>query len=327
MPSFKNFTPEVKLEIRNSRENFAKQMEILKNQVNNPAEGFFGPKSMIWKIYRDPALMLAGMPALLMQLAHPAIADGVDRYSNFKQDTFGRAQRTFSAMNKLFFGDVDQAIKSAKTLNMIHNMIRGSYESNKNGTVETIQYCAAEPHLLLLVWATIVHSTFQVMEDVYGYRNLYDWDQYYEETKTMAKLFGIPLSIYPEDINAFKIYFKDMLAGKELEVGETGLELAEALFSSPFNNRFISHLLTVGFLDCKLSKSFRLKYDELSLNRSERLLSFFRFLFRFLPKRVLYAPPYHQALCRVAKARGIRPISLGRFYNWMNQKVALPFCI
>ena len=34
--------------------------------------GYFGPHSMTWRLYREPIVIIGGVRALLLQVAHPA---------------------------------------------------------------------------------------------------------------------------------------------------------------------------------------------------------------------------------------------------------------
>ena len=44
--------------------------------------GLFGPGSMAWRIDGEVLVLAGGTCALLMQLAHPAVAAGVDQHSD-----------------------------------------------------------------------------------------------------------------------------------------------------------------------------------------------------------------------------------------------------
>ena len=56
--------------------------------------GLFGPGSMAWRIDGEALILAGGTAALLMQLAHPAVAAGVAQHSDFRADPFARLRRT-----------------------------------------------------------------------------------------------------------------------------------------------------------------------------------------------------------------------------------------
>ena len=52
----------------------------------DPILGFYGPDSMMWRINREAVLLGAGPAALLLQVAHPMVAEGVAHHSTFEED-------------------------------------------------------------------------------------------------------------------------------------------------------------------------------------------------------------------------------------------------
>src|SRR3974390_31915 len=54
-----------------------RQLALVQAGVVDPLAGLFGPGSLTWRIEREAILFLAAGRALLLQLAHPAIAAAV----------------------------------------------------------------------------------------------------------------------------------------------------------------------------------------------------------------------------------------------------------
>ena len=53
--------------------------------------GLYGPDSEAWYLNREAMLLLgAGPRALLLQIAHPAVAAGVNDHSDFRADPWRR---------------------------------------------------------------------------------------------------------------------------------------------------------------------------------------------------------------------------------------------
>jgi uncharacterized protein (DUF2236 family) len=50
----------------------------------------------MWRHTRDVALPLVGMRAVMLQIAHPAVASAGVRNSRFREEFLPRARRTFS---------------------------------------------------------------------------------------------------------------------------------------------------------------------------------------------------------------------------------------
>ncbi|HET9498471.1 MAG TPA: oxygenase MpaB family protein, partial [Candidatus Limnocylindria bacterium] len=55
-----------------------------------PEAGLFEPGSISWRVDREAVVLAGGTCALLMQIAHPAVAAGVDAHSDFQVDPFAR---------------------------------------------------------------------------------------------------------------------------------------------------------------------------------------------------------------------------------------------
>ena len=71
-------------------------MALMEAPRADPLLGFYGPDSMMWRINREAVLLGAGPTALLLQIAHPLVAEGVAHHSTFEADPFKRLHGTIS---------------------------------------------------------------------------------------------------------------------------------------------------------------------------------------------------------------------------------------
>src|SRR4051794_31092180 len=92
------------------------------------AQGLFGPRSATWMVDREMALILGGPRALLLQIAHPAVAAAVERHSDFRSDPLGRLQRTLDSIFAIVFGDRESALAAAARVARRHAPITGVIE-------------------------------------------------------------------------------------------------------------------------------------------------------------------------------------------------------
>ena len=67
--------------------------------------GLFPDDSVIRRVNRENVLLLGGGRALLMQLAHPMVAAGVDEHSDFRIRPMYRLRRTIRMVMAIVFGD------------------------------------------------------------------------------------------------------------------------------------------------------------------------------------------------------------------------------
>ena len=87
-----------------------------------------GPGSVTWKINREMIVVAGWGRAILLQLAHPAVAAGVHHHSAFRGSLLSSVRRlhsTIGAMLSITFGDTEQMIAAAARINTIHDRVRG----------------------------------------------------------------------------------------------------------------------------------------------------------------------------------------------------------
>ncbi|MFM8383783.1 MAG: oxygenase MpaB family protein, partial [Actinomycetota bacterium] len=104
-------------------------------------DGFFSPNSVTWKIHSDPSMLIGGIRALLEQALHPGAMSGVAAHSNFREDAWGRLQRTGDYVGTLTFGTKEEAEKLAARVRAIHTKLN-----------------LDDPHLLLWVHMAMVDA-------------------------------------------------------------------------------------------------------------------------------------------------------------------------
>lgn len=289
--------------------------------------GYFGPETMTWKLYREPLFVLGGVRALILQIAHPAVADGVARFSNFQADPFGRGYRTFAAMAMIYFGDKRQAEATAQRLWRIHSGIRGSYETRLDNFSKVVQseYSANDPGLLFWVLATLTDTTLRVYEWLPVNDLPADWrEQFYEESKIAARLLGIPDDVYPADLQLFNEQFSTILNGDLLGSTDTCRDMAGAILRHPRAPERLASLFAAGWLPEPLCARLGINAGAGPVPRLEKLLRRIRWFYQLLPRWLRYNPAYHQARHRIARSEGRAPSFAGRFFYWLGRRVKVP---
>ena len=176
-------------------------------------QGLFGPESAIWRVNRESAVTLGGTCALLMQLAHPRVAAGVRDHSRFEEDTVGRLRRTLDLTMTIVFGSRSAAMHAIRLINTRHRAVKGA------------GYSALDPELLMWVHATLVYSGLRAYRAFVGPLSAADRNGYYQDTKEIGILLGIPRQMYPANIDAFDAYLEGMIAAGEINVGEDAREM------------------------------------------------------------------------------------------------------
>jgi uncharacterized protein (DUF2236 family) len=167
--------------------------------------GWFGPGSATWAINSEAALMLGGGCALILQVAHPLVGAGVEHYSRFHADRWGRLTHTLDTMGRLIFGDTATAERSAMRMRRAHGRIQGVVSA---GHAAGRSYDATDPALVLWVWATLVHTSIATYERYVHRLPPTEIERYYAEQKRLAYACGVPLDGCPPTYADFTTYFK-----------------------------------------------------------------------------------------------------------------------
>lgn len=219
----------------------------------DPAGPHLFPRdAVIRRVDSEGILLLGGGRALLMQLAHPAVAQGVADHSDFRANPFRRLQRTLEASYTIVFGSEEQARATAAAVHAVHERVTGA------------GYRANDPELLLWVHATLVDTALRVHARFLRPLSPQDAECYYQESKQVAVLLGVPLSVQPPELGDFRAYVRAMVGS--LQVSDTARDLARDVLRPAFPGvaapavRLLRDL-TTGLLPPPLRAGFGLAWD------------------------------------------------------------------
>jgi len=205
----------------------------------DPERGFFGPDSVVWRVSREPVLLIAGMRALLMQVAHPKVAQGVADHSRYREDPLGRGVRTFTAVHAMVFGTRRQALEAAARVHGVHDRVRGRVRGELPPGMDR-DYRADDPALALWVAATLVDSSVVAYELFVGALTDAEKEQLYRESKTFGALFGVPENCYPATWAAFRQWMDERCASPGLTVTATARDICASLLKSTWLTRLLA---------------------------------------------------------------------------------------
>jgi uncharacterized protein (DUF2236 family) len=172
--------------------------------------GWFGPGSATWRINSEAALMLGGGRALILQVAHPLVGAGVEHYSRFRTDRWGRLTHTLDTIGQIIFGDEPSAQRGAERMRRAHARIQGTVSA---GNAAGRPYDATDPALVLWVWATLVDTSIVTYERYVRRLPRDEVARYYEEQKRFAHACGVPLGGCPATYADFRAYFEEIVGG------------------------------------------------------------------------------------------------------------------
>src|ERR1700722_15105074 len=99
-------------------------------------DGPLGPTSVAWELHASPAMLTAGLRALLLQLWHPSIASAVAAHSEVASDPWRRYQSTVAFVGSVTYGDREESDAAVSRVRSVHGKVRGidvagmSYSAN-----------------------------------------------------------------------------------------------------------------------------------------------------------------------------------------------------
>lgn len=188
-----------------------------------PDPGLYGPDSEAWRLDREAMLLLgAGPRALLLQIAHPAVAAAVAAHSDFRTDPWSRLVATLRSYLTIVYGSTGVARAEIRRLNGLHRGIVGP------------GYAARDPTLSLWVHATLIDSTLTVADAWLEPLSRARRAAFYAETRPIGRAFGIPEALLPVDVAAFDGYVAEMLGPSgPIRVSATARELAAVVLRPP----------------------------------------------------------------------------------------------
>ena len=218
--------------------------------------GLFPPGTVARRVNGETALLLAGPRALLMQLAHPAVAAGVADHSDFRNDALGRLANTLDLTLTVSFGDERQREAALGRVAATHRHVTGAREGHP--------YRALEPEVLLWVHATLVDSALVAHERFVGRLGPRVQARYQDEMSRQAVAFGVPEELLPGSFAAFRRYVDDVVAS--VDVTEEARELSRGVLApsiaAPLRPLLpVARLLTTGLLPPRLRAAYGLAWD------------------------------------------------------------------
>ena len=272
--------------------------------------GVFGPGSEVWRIGRERVLVLTGPAALLMQIAHPLVAAGVDEHSDFRVRPLHRLRATLDATLTMTFGDRDQAAGAAARIRSRHRRVTGCTDDAVGAFPAGTAYRADDPQLTLWVLATLVWTALDCYDGFVEPLPHERRARYQAEMSRIGTLLGVPRELPPGTYGDFTDYMASMDSAV-LTVGPRARRLAVEILSASVRGlpRPLLHgasslagVLTAGLLPPRLRASYGLRWDwrERQAFRAACLAS--RTALPALPPPVRYWPHYLSAHRRVGRS-------------------------
>jgi len=171
----------------------------------SPDVGLYGPDSVTWRVHGDPAMALAGFRALLLQAVHPVVMGGFDANSAFRDDPWGRLQRTGEWVQTVTYGSTAEAEQAGAVLRAVHASLKPGVEPETGRS-----YRVDDPELLLWVHCTEVESFLSTFRRCGGRLERGDGDRYVDEMRVSARLVGLDPEAVPRTEAEIEAYYEQV---------------------------------------------------------------------------------------------------------------------
>lgn len=294
--------------------------------VRDPAEGIFGADSVTWRISRESAVFLGAGRAALLQLAHPWVTAALDQHSTVMRKPIKRFHDTFRVVFTMIFGTAEQAFRAARALYQLHTKITGDLPDAVAGYAKGSRYEALQVPALRWVYATLIESAVIAYDCVMPPLNGEELQEYYEESKVLAGLFGLPAEALPEDWKGFESYLAEMFASQALGVNDLARAMGKRIMSGAGSPVYVPgwyQALTTAWLPERFRAEFGMRFKEKERQSARRALGWLPRIYPTLPEGVRFVGPYQEAEARL---QGRAPNLLERRSNafWIGQ-ARMPF--
>jgi uncharacterized protein (DUF2236 family) len=268
---------------------------------------YFAPDSAIWQINRERVLQLTGARVLLMQIAHPLIAEAVYQHSYVFQKPLLRLHRTLRLTLDMVFGSREEVQKAVADIEAAHRPAKGRLAEgigkHETGTV----YNARNPRQGLWVFSTLVEGSVSGYERLVAPLSTAEKNEFLGNSAQIAEWMQIPQSMIPATYSDLLAYIDEAISSKEVIVGDSACKIAPFITAQSNLLLKIPSYPLIRFNIALLPAAIREQYGytlanwELALAEEGSRLS--RVMQPFVPKFLRYAPEYQRAMQLLTELR------------------------
>jgi uncharacterized protein (DUF2236 family) len=230
--------------------------------------------------------------AILLQLAHPLIAAGVDDHSSFRSGRLApllRLHHTVRAMLALTFGDDRARAEAVSSIRGVHARVGGRLTVATGRYPAGTPYSAEDPDLLLWVHATLLESIPLAYQQIVAPLSDADRDAYCLQAADIAVALGATSMSIPRTWDALRHYLDDKYRSGDIVVGSQARELAHLVLAPPLPAvvkplAYVNRLVTIGLLPPHLRDQYGFDWSAARERRVHRMVNLIRVGRRCLPR-------------------------------------------
>ncbi|KAL4899244.1 hypothetical protein BDW74DRAFT_171693 [Aspergillus multicolor] len=252
----------------------ASETDLIVAALNNPQH--------IQKIVSEAIILGGGAAAILLQVAHPGVAKGVNYHSSFATRPVDRLRTTMTYVYSMLFGTPAEKKKIIELVHRAHASVTGS------------DYTADDPGAQLWVAATLYAVGVDLYESIFGVMDDTTAEAAYREYVVLGASLRVPVEMWPPTREAFWIYWDEQLA--TFEICDEAKSVAHDLLYNPklpFYYKALMptlRLMTAEMLPERLRKEYGLKSSKGRKRLYKSTMVLTKATYPFLPKVVRTYP-------------------------------------
>ena len=273
-----------------------------------PDPGLFGPGSVTWRVMAEPVLMLGAGRALLLQAAHPLVAEGAIEHSTYRTDPYGRFERTVEWVTVVCFGTTAEArarLPPGQPPPRAPSRAACAGPTPPRRSRSGSAYSGRDAELLRWVLATFVDTMLVAHDAFVGTLTEADRDRFVVEWHAVAALMGVPTATLWETRAELSAYVASQLGQEGAAVPGAGSRLvAETVLNPPVSSAAmrpawaVVTFTTVGLLPAPTRRAYGIRWTPAHAAAHRAISVWLRGSRVAAPRRLKVSPVYDLALAR-----------------------------
>ncbi|KAL5339938.1 hypothetical protein BJX70DRAFT_387585 [Aspergillus crustosus] len=236
----------------------------------------------IQKIVSEAIILGGGAAAILLQIAHPGVAKGVNYHSSFAQRPVDRLRTTMTYVYSMLFGTSAEKKKIIELVHRAHSTVKGQ------------DYNADDAEAQLWVAATLYAVGIDIYEQIFGEMEEEKAEAAYREYVVLGASLRVPVEMWPKTREAFWIYWDEQLAS--FDICDEAKNVARDLLYNPKLPFYFKalmptlRLITGELLPQRLRDAYGLKTSKTRRMVYGATMAVTKATYPFLPKGVRRYP-------------------------------------
>lgn len=258
--------------------------------------------TVTWRVNAERVVLLGWTRAILLQLAHPLVAAGVDDHSTFRERPWSFATRlhhTVRAMLALTFADDAGREAAFEGIRAIHRRVHGTLREDAGRWKTGTPYSAEDPDLVLWVHATLLDSVPLAYNLFVAPLTAAEQDAYCAEAAPVAIALGARPDDVPRSWAAARAYLEREYASGTIAVSAQARGVAREVLSPALAPliapaAWTNRVLTLGLLPPPIREQYGFAWRPRDQRLLDRLVPAIRRLRRATPARLAQWPESHR---------------------------------